>query len=1286
MQEQYGNASGWSDSGSAAVVIDTTTPVITSSATISVNENQSSAITIVATEANDITYSISGGDSASFSINSSSGVVTFNSAPDYETKSSYSFTATATDVAGNADTQAVTITILDVVESATLAISTIDDVSVNEGSVYTSVTPSFTNQSDDPIGDLTYTLSGDDAGDFTINASTGVVSMVARDYDNPVDSDTNNTYSLSIVATDEDNNSDTESWVVTVADVDTEAPTVTISPANGATDVSNDANITLTFNETIRYLDDSTIRDNNIENNNIITLKDTNASGADIAFDATISGNVITINPDNDFSSEQVVYAAISASVEDESDNAISETSTTFTAADSDAPSASLAYTVSGSSVSSVNNGDVVRITATFNEAIVDSPVMQISGSGVSTLNATNMTKSSTTSYYYDWTVDNGDGTQTFSLATGTDAVGNVITGTPTSGASITVDNTGPTLSSSVPADNATGVLANANVILTFSEAVTVSTGNIYLKKTSDNSTVETIDITSGQVSGSGSTTITINPSTTLNSSTEYYILIDSGALVDSVGNSYTGISSATALSFTTVDTQAPTVTFDPLNSATGVSASANIVITFSEAVRKINDESLNSGNIDSLIILKETNSSGTDIAFNATFSGDDTTITINPSSSFSSEQVVYVAIEATVEDSSNNAISASSATFTAEDTVSPSISSPSTASVEENQTTAIDINATDTNTITYSISGGDSASFSIDSSSGVVTFDSAPDYETKSSYSFTATATDTAGNASTQSVTITVTDLDEDVPSDTTSPTMTITASGASSVADGSASEDATLTMTFTSNEATSNFVVGDITVGNGTLSSFSATSSTVYTATLTPTAQGAVTVDVAAGAFTDAASNSNTAATQFNWNYLSSPLNKTNVSASVKAMSGVAIDAVTMNFNAVENRLSWLSANARSSNLSHQGIRLNFANPTVDKLMNTAYVKPGKLELNNEFVKLIRNNIKNGEAPEVSAITDDTKQGLSSVAYNEFAKVREDTIDKVLNATSNTKVMGDWNIWTEGRITVGKTYSTSSSSAQDSETQNLSLGFDRIVKDDKHPEIGGHLIGVVLGIGKSDADTTNNSTVDADSYSLSAYGVIRQNDKDLAQAMMGYGHINVDKTRIDGSDTLTGAHDANQFFTSLMFKQKTINVGSFSLSPYGKIHASRTWYDGYSETGGATALTYGEQTIDSTVLSAGVDADYLIPIKNGNIRPFMKFEYGADVSGSSTVNMHYNNETTNYQLQLDNKADSNWKFVLGTDMYTKDEWDSSISYERTEAVNAGYSDSLAIKVGLKF
>lgn len=93
---------------------DTTPPVFTSSASASVNENQTSAITLVATDASAVTYSISAADAGSFTVNASTGVVTFNTAPDFETKTSYTFTAKATDASSNEANQAVTITILDV--------------------------------------------------------------------------------------------------------------------------------------------------------------------------------------------------------------------------------------------------------------------------------------------------------------------------------------------------------------------------------------------------------------------------------------------------------------------------------------------------------------------------------------------------------------------------------------------------------------------------------------------------------------------------------------------------------------------------------------------------------------------------------------------------------------------------------------------------------------------------------------------------------------------------------------------------------------------------------------------------------------------------------------------------------------------------------------------------------------------------------------------------------------------------------------------------------------------
>ncbi|MCH1415981.1 MAG: Ig-like domain-containing protein, partial [Gammaproteobacteria bacterium] len=147
-------------------------------------------------------------------------------------------------------------------------------------------------------------------------------------------------------------------------------------------------------------------------------------------------------------------------------------------------------------------------------------------------------------------------------------------------------DSTAPTLNSSTPTDNATSVSESANIVLNFSESVDAESGNITIKKTSDNSTVETIDVTGSKVTGSGSSQITVNPATTLDSSTEYYVLIDASAFDDSSSNSYAGISSTTALSFTTGDSSNPTLgSSTPTDNATSVSESANIVLNFSESV-----------------------------------------------------------------------------------------------------------------------------------------------------------------------------------------------------------------------------------------------------------------------------------------------------------------------------------------------------------------------------------------------------------------------------------------------------------------------------------------------------------------------------------------------------------------------------------------------------------------------------------------------------------------------------------------------------------------------------
>ena len=101
---------------------DESAPVITSTATataISENTGASQVIyTATSTDATDYisgatTYSLKAatGDASAFTINASTGAVTLTGNPDFEAKSSYSFTVVATDAANNASEQAVTLAI-----------------------------------------------------------------------------------------------------------------------------------------------------------------------------------------------------------------------------------------------------------------------------------------------------------------------------------------------------------------------------------------------------------------------------------------------------------------------------------------------------------------------------------------------------------------------------------------------------------------------------------------------------------------------------------------------------------------------------------------------------------------------------------------------------------------------------------------------------------------------------------------------------------------------------------------------------------------------------------------------------------------------------------------------------------------------------------------------------------------------------------------------------------------------------------------------------------------------
>ena len=116
---------------------------------------------------------------------------------------------------------------------------------------------------------------------------------------------------------------------------------------------------------------------------------------------------------------------------------------------------------------------------------------------------------------------------------------------------SLNADPTPPTVDSFSPSDDATGVAVGANLVIDFSENVQKGTGNIVIRKSSDDSVVETIAVSSSQVTIS-SDMATIDPSSDLAEGTGYYVQVDSGALEDLAGNDYGGITDKTTWNFST--------------------------------------------------------------------------------------------------------------------------------------------------------------------------------------------------------------------------------------------------------------------------------------------------------------------------------------------------------------------------------------------------------------------------------------------------------------------------------------------------------------------------------------------------------------------------------------------------------------------------------------------------------------------------------------------------------------------------------------------------------------
>lgn len=234
-------------------------PVITSqgggvSAALAVVENSTTVATVTALDPDSptqpLTYAINGGtDAARFTIDPTTGVLSFGALPDFESPSDadadniYQVIVQVSDGALS-DSQTLTVTVIADNDNAPLITSDGGAATAVRGVIENQmlVTTVTATDADLPAFSLNYSIDGGaDAARFTINAATGALNfLTAPNFEVPNDADANNVYEVMVRVSD-GLLIDTQHLSVAVANVN-ESPTMNAATLSV---VENSANGTL---------------------------------------------------------------------------------------------------------------------------------------------------------------------------------------------------------------------------------------------------------------------------------------------------------------------------------------------------------------------------------------------------------------------------------------------------------------------------------------------------------------------------------------------------------------------------------------------------------------------------------------------------------------------------------------------------------------------------------------------------------------------------------------------------------------------------------------------------------------------------------------------------------------------------------------------------------------------------------------------------------------------------------------------------------------------------------
>jgi ribosomal protein S9 len=749
-------------------------PSITSSGSASFAENGTGTVyTAIGSdpESAALSYTLGGTDAGLFDINAASGAVTFKVSPDYEAAGDsganniYDITVTASDGGLSSAARAVAVTVTNVDEAPSITSGGSASFAENAtGTVYTAI------GSDPESMALSYTLGGTDAGLFDINAASGAVTFkVSPDFEAAGDSGANNVYDITVTASDGGLSSAARAVAITVTDVN-DAPVITSNGGGAAASINVAENTTAV----------TTVVATDADVGQTVTYSIT--GGADSAKFSIVPGTgVLTFATAPNFEvptdvGADNVYDLVVTATDDGSPTGTQTQSIAVTVTN-----VSPAPTLAAISKSGLEDTTVTFTAANFTSAFTDPESGPLTSITVVTLPATGLLKLSGINVTASQVITlanlgnltyvpaaNENGEKTFT-ATATD--GSLTSAAATVTMTLTAVNDAPVITS-----NGGGASASTSVAENSTAVTTVVATDVDLPAQG---------ITYSITGGADSAKFSIVPSTgvlTFATAPNFEVPTDVGA-----NNVYDLIVTATddgspagtknqsiAVTVTNVN-EAPVITSNGGGATAAISVAENTTAVTTVAATDVDASQTKTYSI----------SGGADSARFSIVAGTGVlTFTTAPNYEVPTDVGLNNVYEVTVRivDNGSPALDDTQALSVTVTDVNdlPVITSngggaTASTSVAENSTAVTTVVATDADLpaqgITYSITGGaDSAKFSIVPSTGVLTFTTAPDFETRldvganNVYDLIVTATDDGSPAGTknQSIAVTVTNVNE--------------------------------------------------------------------------------------------------------------------------------------------------------------------------------------------------------------------------------------------------------------------------------------------------------------------------------------------------------------------------------------------------------------------------------------------------------------------------------------------------------------------------------------------